>query len=138
MQHSTFVKLLCSQKVKLSERVLISFLVLLVVTLYEPRCWTWHERTASRPATTVRLSTSSVNSGSWSSDTPTDNIDIQYLHYIAVVSLCFSSVHVQPVHYMSCHTNSPSTSGISFFILWYCRLTAPPGKVRCLDSRGCE
>ena len=79
VQHSTFVKLLCSQKVKLSERVLISCWELLVVTLYEPRCWTWHERTASRPATTVRLSTSSVNSGSWSSDTPTDNIDIHYL-----------------------------------------------------------
>ena len=74
MQHSTFVKLLCSQKV---ERNNVD--ILPEITLYEPRCWTWHERTASRPATTVRLSTSSVNSGSWSSDTPTDNIDIHYL-----------------------------------------------------------
>ena len=108
--------------------MLISWWVLLVVTLYEPRCWTWHERTASRPATTVRLSTSSVNSGSWSSDTPTDNIDIHYLHYSSAVVSC-------TVHYMeSCHMHSPCTSGMSFFILWYCRLTAPPGKVRCLDS----
>ena len=37
------------------------------ITLYDPSCWTWQERTASLPATTVLFSTSSVNSGSWSS-----------------------------------------------------------------------
>ena len=113
--------------------MLISWWVLLVVTLYEPRCWTWHERTASRPATTVRLSTSSVNSGSWSSDTPTDNIDIHYL--ATYTTLQCSAVVSCTLHGVMSHALTLHLRNVVLHPLVLQVDGAPwQGEVRCLDS----
>ena len=61
-------------------------------TLYEPRCCTWQERIASLPATTVLLSTSSVNSGNLSSEPGTGTKPVICILYTCTVNWLWREV----------------------------------------------